>query len=96
MSVLVSMRVKVNDWDAFKAANDWYVGLGKPAGLHWSKVYRQESDPNNVLLLEEWDDHDSFHKSSDEVGDEFNKRAKTEGLEWVTFVWTESDAKQFA
>lgn len=95
MSVLVSMRVKVTDWDAFKSANDWWVSQGKPAGLHWTKVYREESDPNHVLILEEFDDHDSFHKASDEVGDEFNRRAKTEGLEWVTFVWKESDAKTF-
>lgn len=93
MSVLVSMRVKVADWNPFREATDWMVGLGKPAGMHWSKVYRQEGDPNHVLVLQEWDDHDSFHKASDEVGEEFNRRAKTEGLEWVTFVWTESDAK---
>ncbi len=96
MSVLVSMRVKISDWESFRGANDWMIGLGKPAGLHWSKVYREESDAGHVLVLQEWDDHDSFHKSSDEIGDEFNRRATTEGLEWVTYVWKESDAKQFS
>jgi quinol monooxygenase YgiN len=95
MSVVVAMRVKVPDWDAFKGAIEWYTSKGKPAGLHWSKTYHQEGDPNHILLLEEWDDHDSFHKSSDEVGDEFVKRAKAEGLEWETFVWKQTDAPTF-
>ena len=96
MSVLIAMRVKVPDWQSMKSALDWYAGLPKPAGLHWSKTYHQEGDSNHILLLEEWDDHDSFHKSSDEVGDEFVKRANAEGLDWETFVWTQTDAKTIA
>ena len=88
MTVLVTLRGNVSDWNAMKAAIDWYASQPRPAGLHWSRTYRREGDDAYTLLIEEWDDHDSFHKSSDEVGDEFNKRAGTEGLDWVTNVWT--------
>jgi hypothetical protein len=40
-----------------------------------------------VCVLQEWDSHDAFHESSEEVGDEFNRRAGTEGLEWETHIW---------
>jgi hypothetical protein len=41
-----------------------------------------------LLIVQEWDSHDSFHTSSDKYGDEFNQRAGTEGLDWRTGVWT--------
>lgn len=91
MSVLVSMRVKVKDWGAFRDASNWAADKGLPPGCHSIKVYRDESDPNLVLVLQEWDSHDDFHKASDEIGPEFQKRAKTEGLEWITFVWKLAD-----
>lgn len=92
MTVLVTMRGNVKDWDSFKGAIDWYAGLDKPAGLHWSRAYRREGDENYVLMIEEWDDHESFHKSSDALGDEFVERSKADFSDWVTQVWTPSDA----
>jgi hypothetical protein len=41
-----------------------------------------------ALVVQEWDSHDAFHKSSDKYGDEFNQRAGTQGLDWRTGVWT--------
>jgi quinol monooxygenase YgiN len=87
MSVLVQMVVRPPDWDTFAAAMEWMDGLGMPKGLHSSRVYREESDPGTVCVLQEWDSHDAFHTSSEEVGDEFNRRAGTEGLEWETRIW---------
>ena len=92
MTVLVTMRGNVSDWGSFKGALDWYAGLGKPAGLHWSRTYRREGEENYVLMLEEWDDHDSYHKSTDELGPEFSERSKADWDGWITEVWTHSDA----
>lgn len=92
MTVLTTLRGKVSDWDAMKGALDWYAGQSKPAGLHWSRSYRREGDEDYILLIEEWDDHDSFHKSTDQLGDEFTKRAKQDWEGWITEVWEHSDA----
>jgi len=92
MTVLVTMRGNVSDWGSMKGAIDWYAGLPRPKGLHWSRTYRREGDENYVLLLEEWDDHDAFHASSDAIGDEFVERSKVDFSDWVTEVWTPSDA----
>jgi quinol monooxygenase YgiN len=92
MSVLVTLRGNVSDWNAMKEAIAWYASKPRPAGLHWSRTYRREGDDNYLLLIEEWDDHDSFHKSSDELGDEFTERAKQDWDGWVTEVWTPSGA----
>lgn len=90
MSVLVQMTVRPPDWATFAAAVDWMNGQGTPKGLRSSRVYRDENDPATVCVLQEWDSHDAFHASSDEIGDEFNRRAGTEGLHWETHIWAEA------
>jgi quinol monooxygenase YgiN len=92
MTVLVTLRGNVSDWNAMKGALDWYASQPRPAGLHWSRSYRREGDDNYVLLIEAWDDHDSFHKASDETGPQFTERAKQDWDGWVTEVWSYSDA----
>jgi quinol monooxygenase YgiN len=92
MTVLVTLRGRVSDWGAFKGAIDWYASQDRPAGLRWSRSYRREGDEDYVVMMEEWDDHDAFHKSSDELGEEFSKRAKQDWDGWITEVWTHSDA----
>jgi quinol monooxygenase YgiN len=87
MSVLVQMRVRVNDVDRFKSAYaTWEPRLAeykaKSLGL-----FSAENDPNEVTLLEEWESHDSMHEASEKHGDEFNAAAGTEGLEWETRIW---------
>ena len=59
---------------------------------HSSKIYRSESDPDSVLVVQQWDSHDAFHTISERVGPEFNRRAGTEGLDSDTDVWVFSDA----
>jgi quinol monooxygenase YgiN len=86
MSVLVTMRVKVRDYKAFRDTTNEFYKNGLSPGQHSSKVYQAEDDPNDLLIVEEWDSHDDFHKSSEEHGEEFQKKAKTEGLDWVTYV----------
>src|SRR5437870_3549614 len=96
MTVLVTMRGRVSDWKHFKGALEWAAEKMKkdrPHGLHSTQSYRREGDPGLVLDLEEWDSHDIWMQFADEVGEEFNKRADTEGLDWETFIWHPSDAK---
>ena len=95
MSVLVTMQVGPVDWDKFRSASEWLETQGAP-GLHSRRVYRSESDPSTVFVTAEWESHDRFHDFSDRVGDEFNKRAGTEGANWETGAWTLSDAPAWA
>jgi hypothetical protein len=86
MAVLVTMQVGPVDWSKFKAAMDWAKGF--PAtGRSYSRVYRSEEDPNQVFVVEEWDSHDTMHSFTDQLGEEFNRRAGTEGMQWQTGVW---------
>lgn len=87
MSVLVSMQVGPVDWEKFSAAIRWANGQANP-GLLSVRAYRAEDDPSTVFVLEEWESHEAFHRVADQYGDEFNRRAGTEGLEWVDRVWT--------
>jgi hypothetical protein len=86
MAILVSMQVGPVDWEKFKGAMDTYAG-DKPAGLRSQRVYRGESDPATVLVLEEWDSHDAMHAYQERVGGEFNAKAGTAGMQWTTGTW---------
>ena len=87
MAILVTMEVGPVDWSKFEAAVKWMDAQTEP-GLRSSKVYRKEGEPAMLLVMQEWDSHDSFHASSEKMGDEFNRRAGTEGLDWRTGVWS--------
>ena len=87
MAILVTMEVGPVDWQKFDAAMQWMTGQTEE-GLRATRVYRQEADPNMLLVMQEWDSHDAFHAASDKYGGEFNSRAGTEGLDWRTGVWT--------
>ncbi len=89
MAVLVTMQVEPVNWEKFKTAYEWAYHQ-KPKGFISSKIYRSESNPKKVLVVEEWESHDAFHKVADKIGDEFNKRAGTAGLEWQDEVWAAS------
>ena len=91
MSVLITMRVKVHDFEGTKKAAAMFATSAKKAGCHWAKIYRSEKDPNDILWLMEWDSHDAFNKSGDDTGEEFNKLVNPAG-EWDDVVWHLSDA----
>jgi quinol monooxygenase YgiN len=91
MSVLITMRVKVHDFEGTKKAAVLFVKNAKKAGCLSAKVYRSEKDPNDVLWLMEWVSHEAFNKSGDESGDEFNSLVNPAG-EWEDVVWHLSDA----
>jgi hypothetical protein len=80
------MQVGPVDWDKFQSAMEW--GRAYPAtGRSSARVYRSQEDPSRVMVVEEWDSHDSMHNYQEQLGDEFNRRAGTEGLDWQTGVW---------
>ena len=91
MAILVTMQVGPVDWDKFKSAAEWGRGFPAPERAS-SKVYRSQSDPKQVLVVEEWASHDAMHKYQDQLGDEFNSRAGTEGLDWQTNIWELADS----
>ncbi|MBI5565791.1 MAG: antibiotic biosynthesis monooxygenase [Chloroflexi bacterium] len=93
MSVLVTMRVKVNDFAGVKAAVAKYADNLKRSGCHWARVYRAEKDPNDVLFLMEWDSHEAFNASGEQDGDDFNELVQPVG-EWDDVVWHLSDAAE--
>jgi quinol monooxygenase YgiN len=93
MSVLVTMRVKVGDFAAVKAAMAQYGPGMQRAGCHWAKVYRAEKDPNDVLFLMEWESHAAFNASGDETGEAINALIQPVG-EWDDVVWHLSDATE--
>jgi hypothetical protein len=91
MSVLVQMRVRVDDVNRFKAAyQNWLPQMGDMGGRSMG-LYFAESDPNEISMLEEWESHDQMHEASEKYGDEFNAAAGTEGLDWETRVWHKID-----
>ena len=91
MSVLITMRVKVHDFEGTRKAAAMFAENAKEAGCHWAKVYRSEKDPNDVLWLMEWESHDAFNKSGEETGDEFNDLVNP-ASDWEDVVWHLSDA----
>src|SRR5256885_4102242 len=86
MSILVTMQAGPVDWTKFKAAVDRF-GSDRPAGQQSSRIYRQQGDPSRVIVIEEWDSHDAMHTYQDKDGDEFNRLAGTEGMEWQGALW---------
>ena len=92
MSVLVTMRVKVHDFEGTRKAAEMFAENAGNSGCHSAKVYRSEKDPNDVLWVMEWESHEAFNKSGDESGERFNELVNPAG-DWDDVVWHLSDAK---
>lgn len=89
MTVLITMQVGPVDTDRFMTAAQALEGRKHP-GFHQRRVYTADGDPKTVLVMEEWDSHDAFHAATEKEGEEFNRLAGTEGLNWITGVWTQA------
>ncbi len=72
MSVLVTMRVKVHDFEGTRRVAELLVKSAKQAGCMSSKIYRSDKDPNDVLWLMEWESHEACNQRGDEAGDDIN------------------------
>jgi hypothetical protein len=87
MSVMVQFIVKVPDVGRFVAASEKYAPMMEEMGSRNGGVYEDENDPGTMSTISEWDGHDQMHEASEKYGDQFNKEAGTEGLDWTTHIW---------
>ena len=85
--VLVQFRVNVSDVERFKAAAKKFAPVMEELGGRNHRAYVSESDPTEVTTLSEWESHDAMMAATDRFGDDFNRDAGTEGLEWETRIW---------
>jgi len=93
MSVLVTMRVKVHDFEGTKQAVANYGDALQKAGCHWFKVYQRDGDDKEVLWLMEFDTHEAFHNSGTELGDGFVSLIDP-ASDWDDAVWNLSLQKE--
>jgi len=87
--VLVQFRVKVPDIERFKATAAKFTPVIEELGGRNHRAYVSESDPSEVATFSEWESHDAMMAATDRFGDDFNREAGTEGLEWETRIWHE-------
>jgi len=86
MSVLVTMRVKVHDFEWTRQAVAKFGGTMLKAGCHWYKVYQRDGDEKEVLWLMEFDSHEAFEKSGAEFEKEFVALIDP-ASDWDDAVW---------
>ena len=85
--VLVQFRVRVPDVERFRAAAAKFAPVIEELGGRNHRAYVAESDPSEVSTFSEWESHDAMMAATDRFGDDFNREAGTEGLEWETRIW---------
>lgn len=85
--VLVQFRVRVPDVERFKAAADRFTPVIEELGGRNHRAYSSESDPQEVTTFSEWESHDAMMAATDRFGEDFNREAGTEGIEWETRIW---------
>jgi len=86
MSVLVTMRVKVHDFEGTKQAVAKYGDTMLKSGCHWYKVYQRDGDDKEVLWLMEFDSHAAFEKSGSEFEEDFVALINP-ASDWDDAVW---------
>lgn len=90
MSILVTMRVKVYDFEGTKRAAKKYAEEMKKAGCQRLKIYRSTENPNYVLWLTEWKDREAFEMLGVDVEEDINSLVNPVGA-WDQVVWQLSD-----
>ena len=86
MSVLVTMRVKVHDFEGTRQAVSKYGKALRKAGCHWFKVHQRDGDDKEVLWLMEFDSHEAFEKSGSAFEEDFVTLINP-ASEWDDSVW---------
>jgi len=89
MSVLVTMRVKVHDFQGTRDAVDKFGSTMRKSGCHWFKVYQRDGNEKEVLWLMEFDSHEAFEKSGSEFEEAFVTLINPAG-DWDDAVWNQS------
>lgn len=90
MSVFVTMTVKPPDPGKFEAASKESIKedqKNKPKGLQMQFLGRVEGAPGTFIFGSVWDSHEDMHAHTEKIGDDFNAKAGTEGVEWETKVY---------
>jgi len=75
------------DVERFVAASKRFEPMMEAMGSRNDGVYEDENEPGLMSTMSEWDNHDQMHGASEKHGDQFNKEAGTEGLDWTTHIW---------
>lgn len=86
MSVLVTMRVKVHDFQGTQQAVEKYGDAMLKAGCHWFKVYQRDGNEKEVLWLMEFGSHEAFEKSGSDIEEGFVSLINP-ASEWDDAVW---------
>jgi hypothetical protein len=85
--VTVQFIVKVSDADLFVKTSEKYAPMMEEMGSRNGGVYEDENEPGLMSSISDWDSHDQMHAASEKYGDQFNKDAGTEGMDWTTHIW---------
>jgi quinol monooxygenase YgiN len=91
MSILITMRVKVRDFEGTKKAAEKYTQKLRKAGCLKLKIYRSDDEPNFVLWLMEWESRAAFEALGNDVGADINAMVTPTGA-WNDVIWNLSDA----
>ena len=86
MSVLVTMRVKVHDFEGTSQAVAKHGDTMLKNGCHWFKVYQRDGHDKEVLWLMEFDSHEAFEKSGGDMEEDFVSLINP-ASDWDDAVW---------
>ena len=93
--VLFTMRIKTARWESIKRAHDIVFGeavyVNHDSGLLYSRIYRNDADSNEVMLVSEWQSHEDLRRFALEHGERFNEMAGTRSDEGEDVVWRLED-----
>lgn len=64
MPYVLTVRHKVEDYTRFKSTFDSGIAIRKAGGEKSYQIFRTVDDPNDLVLLFEWDNLDNFQKYS--------------------------------
>jgi heme-degrading monooxygenase HmoA len=72
------IRHKVKDYAKWKAQFDEHGAIRKAAGCKGGRLFRSEKDPNEVVILFEWEDLGKAHKFAE--SDDLRQRMELAGV----------------
>ena len=87
MAVLVQMRVTAPDIERFVATAKRFEPRFAGLGAEHQSVCQVEGGSGEMSLFAEWDSHDAMMAATDQLGEQFNDEAGTQGLDWETRIW---------
>jgi hypothetical protein len=90
-SILFTSRIRSAKWDNIKRAHDIVFGeaiyLSKQTTLMSAKIYRNDADLDDILLVSEWQSFEDLRLFALEHGTRFNDLAGTQPDEGEDLVW---------